>query len=124
MRTFYAGTPIFLLIFPHFNNSLQLWGIGGIAAEASEGYPKYSCWQLQLFLFGSAVCTPSGLGPFQVLCRAGQGECVTSPGLLLPGITVESMRPASRLCNPSVARIFREAGIMEQWGTGLQRVFE
>lgn len=49
---------------------------------------------------------------------------VDSPGLLLPGMTVESMRKASRLRNPSLARIFREAGIMEQWGTGVQRVFE
>ena len=49
---------------------------------------------------------------------------VDSPGLLLPGMTVESMCCASRLRNPSLARIFREAGIMEQWGTGVQRVFE
>lgn len=49
---------------------------------------------------------------------------VDSPGLLLPGMTVESMRRASRLRNPSLARIFREAGIMEQWGTGVQRVYD
>lgn len=49
---------------------------------------------------------------------------VDSPGLLLPGMTIESMRRASRLRNPSLARVFREAGIMEQWGTGVQRVFE
>lgn len=34
------------------------------------------------------------------------------------------MRRASRLRNPSLARIFREAGIMEQWGTGVQRVYD
>ena len=49
---------------------------------------------------------------------------VGSPGLLLPGMTVDSMRRASRLRNPSLARIFREAGIMEQWGTGVQRVYD
>lgn len=49
---------------------------------------------------------------------------VDSPGLLLPGMTVQSMRRASRLRNPSLARIFREAGIMEQWGTGVQRVYD
>lgn len=49
---------------------------------------------------------------------------IDSPGLLLPGMTVESMRRASRLRNPSLARIFREAGIMEQWGTGVQRVYD
>ena len=49
---------------------------------------------------------------------------VDSPGLLLPGMTVDTMRRVSRLRNPTLARIFREAGIMEQWGTGIQRVFE
>ena len=49
---------------------------------------------------------------------------VDSPGLLLPGMTVETMRRVSRLRNPALARVFREAGIMEQWGTGVQRVFE
>ena len=49
---------------------------------------------------------------------------VDSSGLLLPGMTVETMRRASRLRNPALARVFREAGIMEQWGTGVQRVFD
>ncbi|SDN74910.1 ATP-dependent DNA helicase RecG [Actinomyces ruminicola] len=44
-------------------------------------------------------------------------------GLLLTGMTIDSIRHVSRLCNPALARIFREAGIMEQWGTGVQRVF-
>ena len=49
---------------------------------------------------------------------------VDSPGLLLPGMTIDTMRRVSRLRNPALARVFREAGIMEQWGTGVQRVFE
>lgn len=49
---------------------------------------------------------------------------VDSPGLLVAGLTIESMRRVSRLRNPALARVFREAGIMEQWGTGIQRVFE
>lgn len=43
---------------------------------------------------------------------------------LLPGMTVESMWRASRLRNLILARIFREAGIMEQWGAGIQRVYQ
>ena len=49
---------------------------------------------------------------------------VDSPGLLMPGMTIDAMRRVSRLRNPALARVFREAGIMEQWGTGIQRVFE
>ena len=39
-------------------------------------------------------------------------------------MTTDTMRRVSRLRNPALARVFREAGIMEQWGTGVQRVFE
>jgi predicted HTH transcriptional regulator len=49
---------------------------------------------------------------------------VESPGGLVSGMTVETMKRVSRLRNPSVARIFREARLMEQWGTGVRRVFE
>ncbi|WP_220150038.1 ATP-binding protein [Acidipropionibacterium virtanenii] len=38
-------------------------------------------------------------------------------------MTIESTRQTPGLRNASRARIFREAGIMEQWGTGVQRVF-
>lgn len=46
-----------------------------------------------------------------------------SPGGLVPGMTVETMRGVSRLRNPSLARIFRDAGLIEQWGSGLNRVY-
>ncbi|WP_410050662.1 ATP-binding protein [Actinomyces sp. MRS3W] len=46
------------------------------------------------------------------------------PGLPPPGMTIDTMRRVSRLRNPALARIFREAGILKQWDTGVQRVFE
>lgn len=48
---------------------------------------------------------------------------VESPGGLVSGLTVETMRGVSRLRNPSLARIFRDAGLMEQWGSGVNRVY-
>jgi predicted HTH transcriptional regulator len=48
---------------------------------------------------------------------------VESPGGLVPGLTVETMRGRSRLRNPSLARIFRDAGLIEQWGSGVNRVY-
>lgn len=48
---------------------------------------------------------------------------VENPGTLMPGMTLESMLHVSKLRNPSLAKIFREARLMEQWGTGLSRVF-
>lgn len=48
---------------------------------------------------------------------------VESPGGLVSGLTVETMRGVSRLRNPSLARIFRDAGLIEQWGSGVNRVY-
>ncbi|MDR1431864.1 MAG: AAA family ATPase, partial [Propionibacteriaceae bacterium] len=45
-------------------------------------------------------------------------------GGLLPGMTVESMRAGmSRIRNQIIARVFREAGMIEQWGYGVRRMF-
>ncbi|MDR1431774.1 MAG: putative DNA binding domain-containing protein, partial [Propionibacteriaceae bacterium] len=49
---------------------------------------------------------------------------VDSPGGLLPGITVEDMvRGTSSIRNPTVARVFAEMDLIEQWGTGVPGVF-
>ena len=49
---------------------------------------------------------------------------VEGPGLLVAGMTIPGMRNASRLRNPSLARVFRAAGLMENFGTGVRRVYE
>jgi predicted HTH transcriptional regulator len=49
---------------------------------------------------------------------------IESPGLLLPGMTVEDMKSGvSRIRNPVIARVFRELGLIEQWGSGIKRIF-
>jgi predicted HTH transcriptional regulator len=50
---------------------------------------------------------------------------VESLGGLLPGMTVEMMRSGvSRIRNQVIARVFREAGLIEQWGYGVRRMFD
>ena len=49
---------------------------------------------------------------------------IESPGFLLPGMTVEDMRAGvSRIGYPVIARMFRELGLVEQWGSGVKRIF-
>ena len=49
---------------------------------------------------------------------------IESPGLLLPGMTVEDMKSGvSRIRNPVIARVFRELHLIEQWGSGIRRIF-
>ncbi|MCZ0867152.1 helix-turn-helix domain-containing protein [Dasania sp. GY-19] len=49
---------------------------------------------------------------------------VESPGLLLPGMTIEDMkRGTSMIRNPIIARVFRELDLIEQWGSGVKGMF-
>lgn len=48
---------------------------------------------------------------------------VESPGLLPFGMTVDDMRSGvSRIRNRVIARVFRELGYIEQWGSGIPRM--
>ena len=49
---------------------------------------------------------------------------VESPGLLLPGLTIEEMKQGvSQIRNPVIARVFRELDLIEQWGSGIPGIF-
>ena len=45
-------------------------------------------------------------------------------GTLVPGMSVDSMkRSIAKLRNQVIARIFRELNLIEQWGSGVSRIF-
>ena len=49
---------------------------------------------------------------------------IESPGILLPGMTIDDMKQGvSRLRNRVIARVFRELNLIEQWGSGVRRIF-
>jgi predicted HTH transcriptional regulator len=48
---------------------------------------------------------------------------IENPGVLLPGLTVDELRDGvSRLRNHVIGRVFKELGLIEQWGSGVQRM--
>jgi predicted HTH transcriptional regulator len=48
---------------------------------------------------------------------------VENPGVLLPGLTFDDLRQGvSRVRNRVIARVFKELGYVEQWGTGVRRM--
>jgi predicted HTH transcriptional regulator len=50
---------------------------------------------------------------------------VENPGILLPGLTIEELcEGLSRVRNRVLARVFNELGLIEQWGTGIQRMMD
>jgi ATP-dependent DNA helicase RecG len=49
---------------------------------------------------------------------------IESPGLLLPGLTIEDIKQGvSQIRNPVIARVFRELKLIEQWGSGIPGIF-
>ncbi|MDR1213986.1 MAG: putative DNA binding domain-containing protein [Propionibacteriaceae bacterium] len=62
-------------------------------------------------------------GPIRVAFFDDRVE-IESPGGLLPGLTIELMRAGvSRVRNQVIARVFHEAGLIEQWGSGIPGIY-
>jgi ATP-dependent DNA helicase RecG len=50
---------------------------------------------------------------------------IENPGILLPGMTIEDMMEGvSKIRNRVIARVFKELGLIEQWGSGMLRIFK
>jgi ATP-dependent DNA helicase RecG len=50
---------------------------------------------------------------------------IENPGILLPGLTIEDVKQGvSKIRNRVIARVFRELNLIEQWGSGVCRIFE
>lgn len=60
--------------------------------------------------------------PIRIAVFADRIE-VDSPGLLVPGLTIDDLwRGVSKLRNHVVGRIFHELKLMEEWGSGIRRM--
>jgi ATP-dependent DNA helicase RecG len=61
-------------------------------------------------------------GPIRIAVYGDRIE-IESPGLLLPGLTVDDLFDGvSRLRNRMIGRVFAERGYIEQWGSGVRRM--
>ena len=50
---------------------------------------------------------------------------IESTGVLIPGLSIEDLpRWISRLRNRFISRVFRELGLIEQWGSGIPVILE
>jgi ATP-dependent DNA helicase RecG len=50
---------------------------------------------------------------------------IENPGVLIPGLSIEDLpRGISRLRNRMISRVFRELGLIEQWGSGVPVILE
>jgi predicted HTH transcriptional regulator len=96
-----------------------------------SGLRNETWWEYPLPAIREAVCnavvhadySQSG-SPLRVAIYDDRIE-IENPGLLVPGVTIESMLEGrSRLRNRVIARVFRELGLIEDWGNGVRRMID
>ena len=98
-------------------------------ADFSE-YRRKDVWSIPLEIFREGIINAlvhadysQRGGPIRIAFFDDRIE-IESPGILLPGITVEDMQEGvSRIRNHVIARVFRELNLIEQWGSGVRRIF-
>ena len=94
-----------------------------------EGTRRSEHWQFPLVAVREAVINAvvhadySQKGaPIRVAVYDDRLE-IENPGLLVPGLTVDDVvSGVSRLRNRVIGRVFRELGLIEQWGSGIGRM--
>ncbi|MXX40889.1 MAG: AAA family ATPase, partial [Gemmatimonadetes bacterium] len=91
---------------------------------------RKDCWSIPLGILREVVInalvhadySQKG-GPIRVAFFDDRIE-VENPGILLPGLTLDDIRQGlSKIRNHVIARVFRELNLIEQWGSGIPRMF-
>lgn len=73
----------------------------------------------EFFYDGHVPAKEGAIGELKINTAA-----IESPGLLLPGVTVDDMKQGvSQIRNPVLSRVFRELELVEQWGSGVPGIF-
>jgi ATP-dependent DNA helicase RecG len=96
-----------------------------------SGIRRRDVWSVPMIIMREAVINTivhadySQIGaPLRVAIYDDRVE-IENPGILLPGMTIEDVRQGvSKIRNRVIARVFREPGLIEQWGSGFRRILD
>jgi predicted HTH transcriptional regulator len=90
----------------------------------NEGVPEIPLIALREAVINAVVHADYGQhgSPLRVAVFSDRLE-IENPGGLPPGLTLDEVRQgASKLRNRVIGRVFHELGLIEQWGSGIQRM--
>ncbi len=90
---------------------------------ASERVPIVPVVALRELVINAIVHADYALdgGPLRVAVHPDR-VVIENPGMLVTGLVVDDLGDGvSRIRNRAIARVFREAGYIEQWGSGIRR---
>jgi len=95
-----------------------------VAGIRNEGVPEIPLIALREAVINAVVHADYGQhgSPLRVAVFSDRLE-IENPGGLPPGLTLDEVRQgASKLRNRVIGRVFHELGLIEQWGSGIQRM--
>lgn len=97
--------------------------IGTMRREDIPEYPEVAIREILVNAIAHADYSLTGMHIF-VAIYSDKME-VQNPGMLPFGMTMDDFRSGvSKIRNRVIARVFRELGLMEEWGSGYRRVIE
>ncbi|GHT82592.1 ATPase AAA [Actinomycetota bacterium] len=101
-------------------HALRGFKINGLKREDDWNVPIHSIREVLVNAFVHMDYSQRGT-PMKIAILDDRIE-VDSPGSLLPGLTVDSIKNGtSKVRNQMIARIFKELGYFDEWGTGIPR---
>ncbi|MDR1861672.1 MAG: helix-turn-helix domain-containing protein [Candidatus Ancillula sp.] len=101
-------------------HALRGFRINGLKREDDWNVPIHSIREVLVNAFVHMDYSQRGT-PMKIAVLDDRIE-VDSPGSLLPGLTIDAIKNgSSKVRNQMVARIFKELGYFDEWGTGIPR---
>jgi predicted HTH transcriptional regulator len=113
-----AVEEVIAFVLRNTRRSIQVAGI------RNEGVPEIPLIALREAVINAVVHADYGQhgSPLRVAVFGDRLE-IENPGGLPPGLTLDEVRQgASKLRNRVIGRVFHELGLIEQWGSGIQRM--
>ena len=113
-----AVEEVLAFIQRNIRRSIRIEGI------RNEGVPEFPQIALREAVINAIVHADYGRhgSPLRVAIFSDRLE-IDNPGGLPPGLTLEDVRlGVSKLRNGVIGRVFHELGLIEQWGSGIQRM--
>lgn len=102
-------------------NTRNALSVSGIRNETIQEVPAVALREAIINAVVHADYSQHG-APLKVAVFSDRIE-IENPGGLPPGLTLEEIhRGASKLRNRVIGRVFHELGLIEQWGSGIQRM--
>ena len=109
----------------YVNEHVQLYSRLVSGRMIREDVPQYPHFAIREIIINAIVHRDWSIKGSRVLIKMFADRIeVQSPGSFPPPVTAQNIREAHQLRNPCIAQAFKDYGLIEKFGNGIDRVFE